>query len=765
MKLIRCSLGIVIGSLLVLSACNKSAASYVETGNRHYAAGETADAATAYRKAIQRDARFAEAHYRLGLAELRLQRRVEAVAAFQSATQLDPKHEAARSQLASVYLAVYREGGQQSHRLRERVGTAAEALLALNKNSVQGLRVKAQIALLDGKTAEALRMFEQAHRIDPANPDVRHGLFEALTQSGKQAEAEALGLRTIADAKTYGPMYTALYKQYWMAGRRDEAEKLLEKRTANDPDNAEPILDLASHHLRLGKRDQASAILNRILTRPATFPQPHIIVGDFYSRLDIHEDAIGVFQAGVAADPKSGALYRKRLVNEFLALGDLPRAATATEEALKADPTDQDLLAVRAFILLDRGAKEDLDAAVTALEAAAKAKPDDPVVHYYLGRARARKGDIRAAQQEFQRAVSLRPNYVDPTLALAEIARDQGRYPEALQQGEDILRRVPAHRQARMLKAAVLRSLNRHAESRTILTQLLAEKPDDAQADMELASADLLSGNFAAAERTFLKHHQLRPSDVRPLAGLTETYAAQRQPQKAIALLEQVHARSPQDRPVHLLLADMYGRGGDLDRALREYQAIAAAPPPSPLAHLRLGQLHFKRGSIDNALSAFEAAAALMPGNAEPLMMAGDSASIAGKNAQAKAYYERVLKITPRHPIALNNVASMLADENQNLDQALTMARQALESAPGHVRLLDTLGWIYVRKNMTEQALQVYSSIDTKKQSNANIHYHHGIALLKAGRKNDARATLERALALKPGPDLTSRIKVALAEV
>ena len=62
--------------LLVLSAwtmvsCRQSPENYVAKGNTFLDAGKYQDAILNYKKAIQKDAKFGEGYYRLGLAELK----------------------------------------------------------------------------------------------------------------------------------------------------------------------------------------------------------------------------------------------------------------------------------------------------------------------------------------------------------------------------------------------------------------------------------------------------------------------------------------------------------------------------------------------------------------------------------------------------------------------------------------------------------------------------------------------------------------------
>src|SRR5947208_10873671 len=61
---------------------------YLESGQRYYDRGKYREAAIQYENAIQVDARFAEAHYKLALAEMKLQRSEEHTSELQSPDHL-----------------------------------------------------------------------------------------------------------------------------------------------------------------------------------------------------------------------------------------------------------------------------------------------------------------------------------------------------------------------------------------------------------------------------------------------------------------------------------------------------------------------------------------------------------------------------------------------------------------------------------------------------------------------------------------------------
>src|SRR5207248_871255 len=111
----------------------------------------------------------------------------------------------------------------------------------------------------------------------------------------------------------------------------------------------------------------------------------------------------------------------------------------------------------------------------------------------------------------------------------------------------------------------------------------------------------------------------------------------------------------------------------------------------------------------------------------------------------------------------MNNLAFVIVDSGGNLDEALSLAQKALQKWPQQPNLVDTLGWIYFKKNLNDSALQVFRGLALKYPDNANFHYHFGMALLQKGDKETARTELKSGLSKKPSAETRQNIETALA--
>jgi len=140
-----------------------------------------------------------------------------------------------------------------------------------------------------------------------------------------------------------------------------------------------------------------------------------------------------------------------------------------------------------------------------------------------------------------------------------------------------------------------------------------------------------------------------------------------------------------------------------------------------------------------------------LPQPVGPLTMSGMILLTQGQTDLARKRFEDVLAIDPRAVIAANNLAWIRAEAGDDLDTALKLAQTATAQAPDQPELMDTLGWVYYKKNLPELAVPLFARCVEKEPSRGTFRYHLGLAYLKAGQKDRGRAALEQAL--KAGVD------------
>ena len=156
MRVIRI-FAVVAVALLALSSCNRdpnvAKKRYVESGNKYFQKGKYKEAALMYRDALQKDRRFGEAHYRLGLTYFKMNNLQEGVRSLRRSIEFLGPNEANRwdalVKLSSIYITM----GSRDKQLQGEVEANCKLLLARDPNSFDGHRLTAELDNVRGMEA------------------------------------------------------------------------------------------------------------------------------------------------------------------------------------------------------------------------------------------------------------------------------------------------------------------------------------------------------------------------------------------------------------------------------------------------------------------------------------------------------------------------------------------------------------------------------------------------------------------------------------
>ena len=99
-----------------------------------------------------------------------------------------------------------------------------------------------------------------------------------------------------------------------------------------------------------------------------------------------------------------------------------------------------------------------------------------------------------------------------------------------------------------------------------------------------------------------------------------------------------------------------------------------------------------------------------------------------------------------------------------NIDVAMSLAESARRGMPNSPNPADTLGWIYYQKGVYGSAismLQEALKLQSKQHApdSAEIHYHLGMAYVKAEKPALARQQLEQVLKINPNYSEAADVK------
>ena len=183
--------------------------------------------------------------------------------------------------------------------------------------------------------------------------------------------------------------------------------------------------------------------------------------------------------------------------------------------------------------------------------------------------------------------------------------------------------------------------------------------------------------------------------------------------------------------------------GSRFDAAIRAYdRALELEADPTVALQRYRAQTS---GHLPGAQADLRAWLARRPGDDSVRLTLANDLQASGDVRGATVQYEDLAKRTPNNAVILNDLAwaYFLGRDPRALDTA----RQALRLAPTVPANDDTLGWILVNSGAVAEGLGYLQRAAGAAGGQAEIEYHFGAALARAGQSVEAIRALDRALA------------------
>ena len=760
---------IIATAVLALVSCsrdpNVAKRRYLESGNKYFDKGKFKEARIMYLNAKAKDQRWGPAYYKLGVTALKLGSVSEAVNAFRRAVELLPPNEAdhwdAVVKLSEIYLGVTHEKAYL-----DEVEGYCKKLLERDPNSYDGHRLTGDLDFARARERFSVAMREEgralleksieeyrkAEAIKPGQVGVVMQLARTLAAETQYAESEKLYRSVFEKDKTFQNAYIELYRLLMFQAKPDDAEQVLKLGAQNNPKQYGYLSLLAMHYYMQKRRDDMVGILNQIKSHAKDFPQAYLTVGDFYLRMGEGDSAVREYREGMTKDAPKKSTYEKRIIEVLMRQGKRTEAAELNTQILKEDANDNDARGLAATFMLDRG---EVTKALAELQAVVAHSPNNPVAQYNLGRAHAARGEWEQARERFQKAIGLRPDYVQARLALAQLQVTRGDFDAALKSCEEVLAKYDRNNNnARLIASAALMGQKKFSDSRQVLDAMLKANPSSPDVLFQLGVVNLAEKKYKEAEDSFRRSYDLNPANSRGLMGMVETEMAQNHSDQALQLLQTESAKVPNRMDILLALGNTALRAGKYDMAISYFEKVAAALPKGSKGqgdlYLRIGEAYRRKGDLTNSIIALQKSREILPDNGVVLSTLGLVLDTAGRWVDARQVYEAVIKLDPSNGVALNNLAFLLSEHGGDLDDALTKAQRAKQLLPNLSEVSDTLGWIYLKKNLTDNAIDIFKDLVNKVPAEAIFRYHLGMAYSQKGDKTRALKELQDALKYNP---------------
>lgn len=317
-------------------------------------------------------------------------------------------------------------------------------------------------------------------------------------------------------------------------------------------------------------------------------------------------------------------------------------------------------------------------------------------------------GDYAGAVHHLNAALKKRPAYSDAHYNLGNVLAAEGKYAEAADEYAAAIRSKPDLPDAHNNLGAMYVRLNRLGEAATEIRAALNLDPDFAEAHAQLGTLLLNTGDTAVARLHFEEAVRLRPNMVQP----------------------------------RIRLGLLQAQNGELDSAITQFQEAIKLDSNNVTAYYNLGAAYAAEKKLA-AAEEFAHAARLDPNDAELQGRLAATLAVLGRSEEAIKAYQEALRLKPEWPVALRDLAWLLATNPKptvrNGEEAVKLAEHANAILPKpDPRFLEALDAAYAEAGRFDDAIKTAEKVQqlatVAQEKSVADRAAQRIALYKAGK-------------------------------
>ncbi|HJV26849.1 MAG TPA: XrtA/PEP-CTERM system TPR-repeat protein PrsT [Aromatoleum sp.] len=563
---------------------------------------------------------------------------------------------------------------------------------------------------------------------------------------------------------------------------------------AGIPNHQGARLALARSELALGDAEHALETLQPLLDGKSQDPEVLRLAGQIYVASGNMEAASRRFAELVTIQPGDAQARTQLGVTKMLASkGDSGIADLEAASKLESDDGE----AETALILTYMGRGETERAAAVMRDMEAK-HADDPKTYTVKGGVLLARKDVSGARRAFEKAVSLKTDYLPAIASLARMDIEEKRPQDAVARLEAVAQKSPTDVGAAMMLADVLVQTGAKPEAvRAVLERTANANPTATVPRLALIEHDLRQRDAKRALKAAIELSAAHPTEARVFGALGRAQlAADDKPQAVMAFTKQVNL-APRSVVPLIELSDAQRLSKDLDGAEQSLRRALALRADQLDAQQRLISLYIEEKRDGEALAVARNIQKQRPKAVIGLLLEADihvskkdwastvavlkramelekapqivtrlhaAQLLAGKRGEADALVSGWLRNNPKDFVVTSYLADRAMAEGRLAD-AERLYTDVNRLKPNDAAVINNMAWLAGQRK-DPQALRLAEQAASLAPSSAAVADTLGMLQVEMGQSDKGVESLRRAVSLAPNaPGIRMNLVRAFAKL
>jgi cellulose synthase operon protein C len=593
----------------------------------------------------------------LGTAEAGLRDRDQAEKLLREAVKLDPTAVRPKIQLARLLTGTKPEEADKF----------IDEAIAANPRSAEALQVRGEMLRSRGDQDGALRLFDEALKIDPknglghlsrANINIALGKYKVadedldpiLKAAPNNFMANYLRGLELAKKQDYAaadrifdrisPAFSVFWAGYYLQGatklalgQSAQAEAILAKYLNRVPDDVKAGRLIATAALQQRSASRAIEYLKPIVDKVPADAPTLTLLGNAYMAEGKPDLALQQFEKAAALDPDNPAIKTRVGISE-IDIGQGRQGLSTLEQVFDTEAGAP--VAGPMLVLTELRAKH-LDKAAEVAGSLIKRDAKNPLYFTLLGVVRVAQRDYSAAENSFRSALAINPEFPAATRDLAQLYVTTGRIDDAKKVYSDLLAKkaddvtallglsdiyisekkwpeaVDAINRARsaakndpspgLKLISLYESRQDWKSAKSVAAELASQFPGDVNVLEAQGRAQFGAGDMDGAVSSYKRAHELVPNSIPILSRYLSLLNENKYYMEARGVLQDAITRDPRNASLKADLIRIEGETNGVDAGVAKAQILAKDDPNSNIYYLVAAELYEKAGRTSDAIA------------------------------------------------------------------------------------------------------------------------------------------------------------------
>ena len=447
----------------------------------------------------------------------------------------------------------------------------------------------------------------------------------------------------------------------------------------------------------------------------------HFMQGEFLMNQGNYSLAVLEFQDAIDLDPNAATIHVS-IADAYRRLGKIKRSKSHLDIAIALDPNETEALEI-------------------------------------LGEIHIQNKDYSNAQLVFKKLYDINPTNLDYIFALADLARVKKEWDLAIDYYIEGYNTNSAAINGLEQALQISIATNNFNKAEQICELLLDEQPNNTKILQTLIDLSIYNNNYELSLKMLNKLEKLNGTSIELSIQKSAIYEELKDEEKSIAVLLEVLEKDSLDIRILDRLVNLYINQKNNSQAIIYNKQIIDMYPEDSRGHINQAIIAMANKSPEDAILSLSPHTNLFSENFTFQYLLGTAYYQMKNYDSSKIYLENALGIFPqskntKHNLALiydaigdwdesdklymeliasdstdaqayNNYAYSLVERGENIEFALELAKNAVRLEPESAAYLDTIGWIYFKLSLHDEALIYIRESIAIDSNNVTIREHY----------------------------------------